>query len=100
MIDSASTHANALISTTITAAKALSATSITSSNALVAQGQTEVITFNWANGVSTYVSNIIVTNALNGNIIANVINAGLATTSNVLVFVVPSTNDAQEHSTL
>ena len=49
----------------------------------------------YQNGVPNYVSNIIVTNAINGNVIANIINSGISATSNVLVFTVPSTNDAQ-----
>ena len=90
-----SLHTFSSVSNTITASKALSTVSIVASNTVVEQGQSESITFSYQNGVPNYVANIIVTNAVNGNVIANVINSGISATSNVLTFTVPSTNDAQ-----
>ena len=78
MIDSASTHALATISNTITATKSVTATVVTTSNSIVEQGQTELLTFSWAGGQANYAANIIVTNAVNGNVIANIINSGLS----------------------
>ncbi len=73
---------------TITVYPALAHNAIIESNAIADQGQHESIEYSWIGGNAPYTVNIMVTNALYGNVIANIITV-TSSTSNVLAFTIP-----------
>ncbi len=75
----------------ITINPALGETSLVSSNPVADQGQSETITYTINGGTPPYTYNFIVSNSVNGNIIADALYANVSSTSNSFAFTLPET---------
>ena len=92
--DSATTNAVAnSVYTAFAFNAALSIVSLASSNGVATSSEWETINAIWSGGVSTYTVNFIVTNSVNGNIISNSLQSGLALTSASFMFHLSATSN-------
>ncbi len=86
----------ALYSNTLTINPSLHVLSISTSSSLAVQGDYETLTATWSGGTAPYTAfNWTITNAINGNIIANSLLTGLSSSSdtNTFTFQLPETSN-------
>ncbi|MDE1860637.1 MAG: hypothetical protein KGH72_02860 [Candidatus Micrarchaeota archaeon] len=91
--DSSSIRANSIKTIAIPISRALAATSLTVSNSVAEQGQYETIVDSISGGTTPYTYNVIVTNSVNGNVIASSLQYNSISTSNTLSYKLPVSNN-------
>ena len=95
VVDSATTHENAILTNTIAVNALLQQTRVWSSNQIIDQGQWETITDVYTGGTLKYTTNIMISNSANAlPIIANAITTAVTATTQTYTFQIPATFNA------